>query len=315
MRYRQLGLLWPEGERVESYDPFVEREIARWLDDERWDEAARATRRTTRLQIELFRKWLAKHNVTDVRDITRDVFGAYLDDAREAGFKASTVALKAWVVRSWLTWLYDEGRITRVPRVRTPKFEPPPIQVPTVEQIDAVIRACEDGTPQGFRDRALVLLLYGSGCRVGEASRLDLDDLDLAAATAYVARGKGERARTIWLTERAVAALREYVDRYRLPVSAPRHVRAVFTSRVGTRLTADMMRLAVRKRASSVGLSIHPHLFRHAVATHMLSEGGELRHVQAMLGHKQITSTQRYTHPSAGEIRATVERFHPHARG
>lgn len=310
MHYRQLPLSWPFGD-----DAPVEREIARWLGDERWDEAARATRRVTKLQIEIFHRWLIDRGVLDVRDITRDVFRAYLDHGRDSGLKASTVALKAWVVRSWLTWLHDEGLIQRVPRVRSPRFEPPPIEVPTVEQIDTVVQACEDGAPQGYRDKALVLLLYGSGCRVGEASRMDLDDLDLATATAYVSRGKGDRARTIWLTERAVGALREYTEQYRLPVAAPRHARALFTSRVGTRLSTDMMRLAVRKRAASVKLEIHPHLFRHAVATHLLSEGGELRHVQAMLGHQQITSTQRYTHPSAGEIRKTMEKFHPHARG
>jgi integrase/recombinase XerD len=292
----------------------VEREIARWLDDERWEDVARSTHRLQRIQIHVFRRWLEKREVHSVRDISREVLRAYVQDERDAGRKASTIAVKVYVVRSWLRWLADEGLIPHVPRIRAPRRDIPPLHVPTVEQIEAVVKACNDGTPQGYRDGALILTLYGSGCRVSDAAGLDLDDLDLDERSAHVRAGKGDKPRTIWLTGRAADALRVYVDRYRQPTAVPKHARAVFTTRVGTRISTEMIRHVVTRRGRLAGLEgLHPHLFRHAAATHMLDDGAGLRHVQELLGHSHIASTQRYTHLSSDSLRRTVERFHPHS--
>lgn len=319
--YPQLGLIWPSEDDDHSYPlslegvPIVEREIERWLEDESW-EATRATYKLRRVQVGLFGKWLASRGVLNVRDINRDLFRAYLQGERDRGRKASTVATKASVIRSWLSWLADGGLIAAVPRVRAPRVIRPPVSVLTVEQIEALVGACDDGSPQGVRDRAIILLLYGSGMRVSEAVALNIDDLDLPAGTGHIDAGKGDRSRTFWFPTRAAEAIRDYLERCRLPVTIPRHARALFTSRNSTRLSGDGIRLVIRQRAAAAGLNVrvHPHLFRHSAATHLLNSGADLRLVQAILGHTDLVSTQRYTHVNAQQIAETVARYHPHSR-
>jgi integrase/recombinase XerC len=161
------------------------------------------------------------------------------------------------------------------------------------------------------RDRAILETLYGGGLRVGELASLNDGDVDLASAVALV-RGKGRRERLAPLGSAAVAAIRDYLKtRRRRPGE-----KALFVNRRGGRLTSRSVRRLVERARVSCGLAAHvsPHAFRHAFATHMLDNGADLRSVQELLGHESISTTQVYTHLTAGRIRAAYLAAHPRGR-
>lgn len=315
---QQLGFVWQAEDSTDSYasdEGVVQREVDRWIEDEvKFRTKSRDTWRGKRSQIRAFHAWCLQRGVLRVEDLTRDVLRDYLRQSREDGYALSSLRTRAAILRSWLSWLAEEGLIARVPRIETPKPERELPRIPTPEQIETILQACEDRTPYGHRDRTLILFLYGSGCRVSEASKLEMSDLELDQSRARV-MGKGARRRIAALTSRAVEALGQYIQTHRFPAWKPKDVDAVFTTRHGTRMSRDMIGRAIKQRCRRAGLPwVHAHLLRHAAATHLLNSGADLRRVQEVLGHVAITSTQIYTHVSVEQMAQTVERFHPHAR-
>lgn len=294
----------------------MQREIDRWLEEDvKVRSKSRDTWRGKESQIQLFREWCARRAVLCVQDVTREILREYLRQSREQGYALSSLRTRAGVLKTWLAWLVDEGLIPRLPRIETPTPERKLPQRLELQHIEAILGSCEDGTAYGVRDRAIVLFLYGAGARVSEASKLNLGDLELDRSRARVL-GKGARRRIVALTQPAVAALRVWIDRYRMAPSKPKDIDAVFTTRLGTRMNRDMIARAIKARGAKVGVPwVHPHLFRHAAATHLLDAGADIRHVQEVMGHVSISSTQLYTQVSVERMMATVEKFHPHARG
>lgn len=201
----------------------------------------------------------------------------------------------------------------QAPYVEKPRTRFPLPRVLRFEHIEAMVKACEDGTLLGRRDRALILWLYGTAARIGEAWKLDLADLDLEAGTARV-DGKGSVERTVLLTPPAAEALKLYIQRYRFPGKAPYDQRAVFVSQRGRRCTRHVLWAAVKKRAKMAGVDVpvSPHKLRHSAATHLVDAGADLRAVQEILGHRSLQSTQIYVHVSGKRMRDTLTRYHPH---
>lgn len=157
-------------------------------------------------------------------------------------------------------------------------------------------------TVQALRDRLMAELAYGSGLRRGELARLDIEDLDLERRTAYV-HGKGDRTRIVPLTTAALALVRAYLEKRRA-TRGPLFV----ATRTGRRLSLAMLGLVFRKRFHT-----HAHALRHACASHMLANGCSLRHIQELLGHRLLCTTQRYTHITPGDLADVIARRHPRA--
>lgn len=164
------------------------------------------------------------------------------------------------------------------------------------------------------RDDALAETLYGAGLRLSEVLQLDLDDLDLNAQLARVT-GKGRKQRVVPLGAAAVSALRRWLKR-RATWAGPESGRAVFLSRRGHRLSARSVqaRFARRAAARGQGVHVHPHMLRHSFASHLLESSGDLRAVQELLGHADISTTQVYTHLDFQHLAAVYDRAHPRAR-
>ncbi|MEE8450745.1 MAG: site-specific tyrosine recombinase XerD [Thermoguttaceae bacterium] len=190
----------------------------------------------------------------------------------------------------------------RVPKILSP------------QQIDALFQAPESGGPCWRRDRALLELLYATGCRASEASNLRMCDLHLDEGFC-ICRGKGDKERLVPLGNRAAEALRAYLQEERpgLVASSASPVEWVLLSYRGRRLRRERIWELLKKYARRIGApsDIGPHTLRHSFATHMLSGGVDLRQLQEMLGHASIATTQIYTHVDPSRLKAIHKKFHP----
>ena len=181
-------------------------------------------------------------------------------------------------------------------------------------QVDRLLAAPDATTPTGIRDRALLELLYATGCRASEVAALRLTDVHLAERHCSC-RGKGDKERVVPLGGRAVEAIARWLDGPR-PGFAARAAAPptwLLLSSRGNRVSRMRIWEIVRSHAGTAGIppDIGPHTLRHSFATHLVAGGVDLRHVQEMLGHSSIATTQRYTHVDAGRLRAVHARFHP----
>jgi len=249
-----------------------------------------------------------------IRAVTPIDLRRYLARLRAADYSRATVARKLATLRSFYKFLAREGVMERNPVkvIRTPRQEKRLPKFLDPAQVERLL-----GAPQGndlltLRDRAILEVLYSTGMRVGELVGLNLEDVDPIGDVARV-RGKGRRERLAPLGSYAVRALDRYLDvRAKAePVDAD----AVFINRHGRRLSARSVRRKLAKYLRLAGLdpSISPHTLRHSFATHMLERGADLRAVQELLGHRSLSTTQIYTHVTAGRLKEIYEAAHPRA--
>ncbi len=228
---------------------------------------------------------------------------------------AVTIRRKLAAVRGLFRFLLREGLVTtNVARlVRTPKAPRKLPEVMTAEQVNALIDGVASRKlerPHPARDRAIFEILYGCGVRVSELAGLNLEDLDRGDGWIRV-RGKGRKERQVPLPRRAAEALERYLAER--PVVREEH--AVFLNHRNKRLTDRGISLIVKFYAIylSADPSVHPHSFRHAYATHLLSAGADLRAIQELLGHARLSTTQRYTQVSLTDLMAVYDKAHPKA--
>ncbi|HSB41242.1 MAG TPA: tyrosine recombinase XerC [Methylomirabilota bacterium] len=257
-----------------------------------------------------FTRFLAEEQIAgweaaDTRAVR--AFAARLHHRRLA---KATIARKLAAVRSCFRFLARRGvlaanpaRQVRGPRLgrRLPSFLP-------VDETAALLGPAPEPSLAGARDRALLELLYASGLRVAEGCGLDLDDLDEARGTVRVL-GKGARERVVPVGETALEALGAYLER------RGRRRGPLFLNARGGRLTTRSAHRIVRARAREAGIvqRVTPHTLRHSFATHMLGAGADLRLIQELLGHRRLSTTQRYTHVSPEHLMRVYDAAHPRA--
>jgi integrase/recombinase XerD len=182
------------------------------------------------------------------------------------------------------------------------------------EEMDGLLAAIDLRSPAGLRDRAMIELLYATGLRVSELVCLRLNDVDLEGRV-LLARGKGSKERMVPIGTPAAEAVKTYLARAREPLLKGRRSRELFVSPRGGRLTRQGFAKLLRRHARAAGIRrpISPHKLRHSFATHLLEGGADLRAVQEMLGHADISTTQIYTHVDRTHVRRLHQRFHPRA--
>jgi integrase/recombinase XerC len=228
---------------------------------------------------------------------------------------AATIRRKLAAVRSLFEFLVREHHFEMNPAklLRTPKMPRKLPQVMTVEQTGALLDGVAADTlerPFPVRDTALLEVMYGCGIRVAELVALNVGDVDLAEGWIRV-RGKGRKERQVPITGKAGQALARYLAER----AAERDELAVFLNHRGHRLTTRGVRGIVKLYAVLISgdASVHPHSFRHAFATHLLADGADLRAIQELLGHAQLSTTQKYTQVSITELLAVYDKAHPKA--
>ena len=250
--------------------------------------------------------------------IDERILSEYLLRLHDLGYSDTTRARKMASAKSLFGFLLGEGIITRDPTEslsapRVGRFLP---EVLTVEEVDRLLTYTSNGdTPEAKRDRAMLELLYATGMRVSELVSLDMDDANFEQG--YVrCLGKGGKERVIPVHQQAIVALRQYLDQARPQLTSKRSGDAAFLNRRGDRLTRQGFWLILKGYAARAGLNgkITPHTLRHSFATHLLRGGAPLRHVQELLGHASITTTQVYTHLTTDHVRAEYDKAHPRAQ-
>lgn len=240
----------------------------------------------------------------------------WLASLYDKGLTTISIRRKIAAVRAMFKFLRQEGITETNPatRLRTPRPGQRLPDVMSAEKTNNMLDAVESGEPvekpSRERDIAFLELLYGCGIRVGELVGIDLDDLDLSEGWLKV-HGKGNKQRQVPVGERAVDA----VNRYLASRSAAADERALFVNGQGRRLSDRQVRRLVKFYATFVtgDSTVHPHSFRHAYATHLLSDGADLRAIQELLGHARLSTTQKYTQVSLRDLQAVYDRAHPKA--
>ena len=243
----------------------------------------------------------------------------FILDLKKRKYAETTVARKVAAIRSFFSFLESEGMVSANPTEglaspRVGKMLPKAISPNEVDEL--LEQPCKRSTPEARRDRAMLELLYATGMRVTELVSLDLANLSLDPENAYVrCFGKGAKERIIPIHEQAAEAVQEYQDEARPMLVRNKNEKAMFVNRRGERLTRQGFWLILKgyARAANLRDDVTPHTLRHSFATHMLRGGMSLRHVQEMLGHANISTTQVYTHLTSEHVREVYEKAHPRA--
>ncbi len=242
----------------------------------------------------------------------------YLTSLVDAGLGARSQARMLVAVRGLFRWLRRERIVSVDPcrAVALPRFARRLPQLLTRAEVEALLVAPGSEGPLALRDRALLELMYATGCRISEALDLRLAELHLDQALCRLT-GKGDKQRLVPLHDAAVAALRAYLERDtgRPALTRRASIPWVFLSRNGKRLSRQAAWVRLRQHALHAGIMrpISPHKLRHSFATHLLEGGADLRSVQTLLGHADISTTQVYTHVSDAHVRDAYDRHHPRA--
>ena len=267
--------------------------------------------------VDAFVEWVGRMDVDRPGLVTRTVLRRYVGSLSTRGMARRTIARKASALRRYFAWLVRSGHLDADPSVglsapgstgRLPRV----LRDDELTQVlDDPPGTCADDPPAiRSRDDAVLELLYGSGLRVSEVCGLRPRDLDLGRRRVTV-WGKGSKQRIVPLSAPAVDALGQWMGHgRRVLATAESPADAVFLNRKGNRLGPRDVRRLLDRRAPS---PTHPHALRHTFATHLLDGGADLRSVQELLGHADLSTTQHYTHVSKERLRAVVERTHPRA--
>jgi integrase/recombinase XerD len=242
---------------------------------------------------------------------------AYVASMRARGLAATTIGRRIAALRSFYRHQMLIGARADNPAadLELPRRARTLPRTLSPGEAERLIEAASGTAPRALRDRALVELMYGAGLRVSEAVGLDRSAVDLEGRLVRCL-GKGSKERVVPVGREAVDALRRYLARGR-PYLDRRHRPELFLNAQGGPLTRAGAFLILRKLAATAGLEpgrVHPHLLRHSFATHLLEGGADLRSVQEMLGHADLSTTERYTHVSDRRRRELFFQAHPHAR-
>jgi integrase/recombinase XerD len=242
---------------------------------------------------------------------------AYLDDLDERGYALTTKSRKIASAKSFFNFMKEEQIIEGNPLsdVRQPRTGQSLPKALSIEDVDRLLGASSDSdTTEDSRDLAMVELMYAAGLRVSELVGLNLRDVDLDAGTVRTI-GKGSKERVIPIYDTAVESIAGYITYFRPAHSRYQSEKALFLNRRGRRLTRQAYWLRLNKLATKVGISskITPHMLRHSFATHLLHGGASLRHLQELLGHSSIATTQIYTQLTSEHVRSEYTKAHPRA--
>ena len=255
--------------------------------------------------------------VVDWNKVDRDLLLDYMGHLKDRQYAPTTIARKVAAMKSFFSYMASEDLLAADPTEglsspRVGRALPSPL---TVEQVRALLDEPRRSTaPEAQRSTAMLELLYATGMRVTELVSLNVGDVNLEDS--YVrCHGKGFKERIIPVYPEAVRALRAYMEKARPALRRRRDEEALFLNRRGDRLTRQGFWLILKMfaRQAGIGVPITPHTLRHSFATHLLRGGAALRHVQELLGHASISTTQVYTRLADDQLRNEYDRAHPRA--
>lgn len=272
---------------------------------------------STRRSLSEFASWCSKaREVTTASEVTMPLVSEYLGTLKRRGLAASSIKLVVVALKIFFRFLHTKSAIERDPTevLSLPRIERYLPETLNELQVQQLIESINTTHPLGLRDRAAIELLYASGLRLSELANARLELLNLEERIIRVT-GKGNKTRLVPIGMKACEALASYLSAERPKLVKARSGSEIFLSSRGTKLTTVRLWQIVKERARHSGLeaNIYPHLLRHSFATHLLGNGADLRIIQEMLGHADISTTQVYTHVDQQRLKAVHRKFHPRA--
>lgn len=294
--------------------------IDNWLTELQTQHYAKKTIVTYRQALQPF-IWFSQDHHLDYQTISRQNISDYLMQRIDRD-KVGNISVQheLTVLRQWFKWLHGKGVITANPTTAI-KLKRPPRPLPSLVDSDVLSQLLDQAMPDEpsearlwVRDKAMLELLYGSGLRVSELVGLNMSDIDKGQQLLRIV-GKGNKTRIVPIGSKAWQALSDYLPHRSLWVEEQDP--AVFVSeKYGTRLSTRTVQLRIKHHAKRAGIAqdMYPHLLRHCFASHLLSDSGDLRGVQELLGHSDISTTQIYTHLDFGHLSKVYDNAHPRAK-
>ncbi len=249
--------------------------------------------------------------------LSEQAVSRYVEDLVARGYSPATRSRKIASLRSFMRFLKDEGVASHLTtrELRTPRGGRPLPKALNLDEVSLILdSASAANDPAGYRDRAMVELMYGGGLRVSEMTALDIRNVNFENATVRC-MGKGLKERITPLYDEAIEAISEYLVLGRALLGRVQDEDALFLNQRGQRLTRQGFWLRLKQLAARAGVTrkITPHMLRHSFASHLLHGGASLRHVQELLGHENISTTQIYTHLTSERVRSEYDAAHPRA--
>lgn len=246
--------------------------------------------------------------------VTLKEINLFLAELRQRGLDTKSLARQMVSLRNFHRFLVQEDRTTQDPTVNLESPRPWK-KLPhflSLEEVDGLLLAPDLSSPLGLRDKAMLDCLYATGLRVSELVNLSLQDLNLSAGFLRCL-GKGSKERLVPLGSQALASMKIYLEGARHSLSKGKITPYVFLSQRGDRMTRQGFWKLLKQHARQAGITkkVSPHVLRHSFATHLLERGADLRSVQMMLGHADISTTQIYTHVAQERLKAILSQFHP----
>jgi integrase/recombinase XerD len=239
---------------------------------------------------------------------------SYLLTLRKRGLSAKTVARSISVLRGFYRWLADEGVLRGNPLedMESPRTIRSLPEVLSLDEVDSLLNQPDPANPLGMRDKAMLELLYATGLRVSELTNLDLNYLNLEGGYLMVL-GKGSKQRIVPMGQEAIRWLKGYLEESRNRLLGTNRSSLVFVSQMGRGMTRQGFWKIIKKYGLKAGIrkKISPHTLRHSFASHLLEGGADLRSVQSLLGHVDISTTQIYTHVTRERLKKIHTRYHP----
>ncbi|MFC1951622.1 tyrosine recombinase XerC [Chloroflexota bacterium] len=266
-----------------------------------------------------FFQFLKTRRISSLKEVDKHVLREYLSQLMEKGLVKASIARKMSAIRSFYRYLVREGilSVNPIEGVHSPKLDKRLPSFLTAEETVRLLTSPDLSKPEGQRDRAIMELLYASGLRVSELVNLNLEQVNLDSGEIRV-RGKGSKERIVLIGQPAADALRTYLKqgRPKLFSTKIRMTNALFINRYGERIPERRVQRILEKYTNIAGIDkrVHPHLLRHTFATHLLDGGADLRVVQELLGHANLSSTQIYTHVTKSQARKVYLSAHPMAQ-
>lgn len=266
-----------------------------------------------RLDLEHLARWLQDRGVADWSAARRQDMRAWVASMHTEGYAAASIARKLSAARALYRYLAREGVETQSPLllVPTPRQKRTLPAVLSIEEIERLLEAPDSRTPLGMRDRCMFEVLYATGLRLSELLSLTMSSIEWGSRTVRVT-GKGNKERIVLLGDLAMTALERYVHEARPALLGDRATDALFLSHTGRQLSVRGFHVILQNHLASAGIERHvtPHTLRHSFATHLLEGGADLRSVQELLGHANISTTQVYTHVSRAYLRDVYAKAH-----
>lgn len=265
-------------------------------------------------ELNRFLSFLEKKRKINIETVEQEDIIDYLYSLRNSGLKDRSVTRALSSLKSFFKYLMLEGKITKNPTVLidTPKLKQTLPKVMSPEEVERLLSAPEPFSPRGLRDCTMLELLYATGLRVSELVGLSINDLHLEEGFLKI-MGKGSKERIVPIAEKTIRTLHRYIEEARPFFDKGQVYNQLFFSRPGRKMTRQAFWSLIKKYAMKAGISteITPHTLRHSFATHLLVNGADLRAVQAMLGHSDISTTQIYTHLEAPRLKRIIKKYHP----